>query len=140
MRRENSGQIRIIEAFLAVLIIFSSLTVSTNLNATRTAVKYDDLASVGLQALSKMDSDGSLGRYVDDGNWTALRDTLNLLLPVGVSFNLTVYDNQMRQVNNAIVSNGGFGSSDVASVEYVCVSRNPVFRSYIIRLLLAVVT
>jgi len=93
-----------------------------------------------LQALSQMDSDGSLGRYIDDGNWTALRDTLNLLLPVGVSFNLTVYDSQMRQVNSAIVSNGGFGSSGIASVEYVCVSRNPVFRSYTIRLLLAVVT
>jgi len=138
MKSKNKGQIRIIEAFLAVLIIFSSFAISANLTVTQKATRHDDLASVGLQALVKLDSDGSLGKYVDDGNWTALRDALNIVLPAGVSFNLTVYDDQMHQVNTAAVSNGGFSSQQIVFVEYVCASRGLVFRCYIMHLYLAV--
>jgi hypothetical protein len=138
MKRQNSGQIRMIEAFLAVLIIFSSFAVTANLTATQYTPRRVDLASVGLQALVKLDSDGSLGKYVDDGNWTALRDALNLVLPVGVSFNLTVYNEQMQQVNTAVISNGAFSSQEVAFVEYVCSSRGLAFRCYVIHLNLAV--
>lgn len=136
MKRQNSGQIRIIEAFLAVLIIFSSFAVSANLTVTQ-SVRHSDLASVGLHALMKLDSDGSLSNYVDEGNWTGLGKALSLVLPSGVSFNLTVYTNQMQQVNTATVSNGGFGSDETAFVEYVCASRGLVFRVYVIHLRLA---
>lgn len=138
MKGKNRGQIRIIEAFLAVLIIFSSFAVSANLTITQNATKRDDLASVGLQALMALDSDGSLGEYILNGNWTALRNSLNLALPVGVSFNLTVYDSQMQQVNTVVISNSAFGSQEIAFVEYVCASRHPIFRCYIIHLYLAV--
>jgi hypothetical protein len=135
---QNKGQIRIIEAFLAVLIIFSSFAISANLSVTRNMTKSDDLASVGLQALLKLDSDGSLGKYIDDGNWSALRDALTLVLPAGTSFNLTVYDDKMQQVNTAIISNGAFSSQEIAFVEYVCTSQSSVFRCYKIHLRLAV--
>jgi hypothetical protein len=138
VRRGNRGQIRIIEAFLAVAIIFSSLAVSANLTVPQNTTKRDSLDSVGLQALMKLDSDGALGKYVDDGNWSALRDAVSLVLPAGVSFNMTVYDEQMQQVNTAIISNGGFNSQQVAFVEYACASQSLVSRSYIIRLSLAV--
>ena len=138
MMRQNMGQIRIIEAFLAVFIIFSSFAVSANLTITQNKTKPNDLASVGLQALMKLDSDGSLGMCVDDGNWSALRDALNLALPAGVSFNLTVYSAQMQQINTAVISNGAFSSQDVAFVEYICTSRSSMFRCYIIHLYLTV--
>jgi hypothetical protein len=138
MKRQNKGQIRIIEAFLAALIIFSSFAISANLTVTRTTTKNDDLTSVGLQSLLKLDSDGSLGKYIDDGNWNALRDTLNLILPAGISFNLTVYDEQMLQVNNAVISNGAFSSQDITFIEYVCASRSATFHCYTIYLYLAV--
>jgi len=138
MKRQNIGQIRIIEAFLAVLIIFSSFALSANLTVKQNPTKRDDLASVGLQALVELDSDGSLGKYIDDGNWTALRDALNIVLPAGVCFNLTVYNEEMQQVNTAVISNGAFGSQEIAFVEYVCVGKSPVFRCYIIHLHLAV--
>lgn len=138
MKNENEGQIRIIEAFLAVLIIFSSFAVSANITVNQNTTKRDELASVGLQALAKLDFDGSLGKYVDDGNWTALRDALNLALPAGVSFNLTVYNSQMQQVNTVIISNGAFSSQEIAFVEYFCPSRSRVFHCYIIHLYLAV--
>jgi len=140
MKNQNKGQIRIIEAFLAVLIIFSSFAVSANLTVTQNRTKRDDLSLIGLQALIKLDSEGSLGKYIDDGNWTVLQHVLNLALPASVTFNLTVYNEQMQQVNTAVISNGAFSSQDVAFVEYVCASRSLIFHCYIIHLYLAVAT
>jgi len=138
MRSQNKGQIRIIEAFLAVLIIFSSLAFSASLTVPRNTTKSGDLTSVGLQSLLKLDSDGGLSKYIGDEDWDGLRDALNLVLPAGISFNLTVYDEQMQQVNVATVSNGAFSSQDIAFVEYVCASRSLVFHCYKIHLYLAV--
>jgi hypothetical protein len=138
MNRRNRGQVRIIEAFLALLIIFSSLAASSSLTATRNTAKHDDLSFVGLQVLIQLDSDGALGRLIDERDWPGLRDAVGLALPAGMSFNLTVYSEQIEQVNDVVVSNGGLNSQEVAFVEYVCVSRSPAFHSYLIRLYLAV--
>ncbi|MEM3699470.1 MAG: hypothetical protein QXL57_01175 [Candidatus Bathyarchaeia archaeon] len=140
MKAHNKGQIRIVEAFLSALIIFSAFAISANLTITQNGVKNDELVAVGLQALMMLDADGSLGKYIDEGNWTGLREALSLLLPAGVCFNLTVYDDQMHQLNTDMISNGGFGSQQIAFVEYVCASQGAVFRCYIIHLLLAVAT
>jgi len=139
VKNQKRGQIRIIEAFLAVLIVFSSLAISASLTTERKTTESSDLASIGLQALMKLDSDGSLSDYIETGNWSGLRETLNLLLPEGVSFNLTVYDGDMQQINNEAITNGNLDSQEVASVKYVCVSQNPNFKYYVIYLHLAVV-
>jgi len=139
VKNQKRGQIRIIEAFLAVLIVFSSLAISASLTTERKTTESSDLASIGLQALMKLDSDGSLSDYIETGNWSGLRETLNLLLPEGVSFNLTVYDGDMQQINNEAITNGNLDSQEVASVKYVCVSQNPNFKYYVIYLRLAVV-
>jgi len=102
VKRQNVGQIRILEAFLAVLIIFSAFAVSANLTATRSNMESDDLASVGLQALMQLDSDGGLSKLIDEEDWVGLRETLSLTLPAGTSFNMTVYNEQMQQVNPTI--------------------------------------
>lgn len=138
MRRENAGQIRVLEAFFAVLVVFSAFTVTTSFTVSPNNAKREDLASIGLQALLKLDSDGSLGNYVSGGNWSLLRDVLDEVLPIGVCFNLTVYDDQMQQVNSATVANGGLSNQEIAFVEYVCASRNPVFNCYTIHIWLAV--
>lgn len=131
------GQIRVIEAFLAVLVIFSSLTISARIVTPQRTVA-DALAHMGIQALIKLDSDGSLSKYIESGDWQGLREALNLLLPAGVTFNVTVYDREMRQVNRETISNGGFNSQDVTFAKYVCVSRNPTFNYYVIYIYLAV--
>lgn len=138
MRSQNKGQIRIIEAFLAVLVIFSSFTIFSNLTVTRSVEKSGDLASIGLQALMKLDSNGNLGKFIDSKNWTALRDALDIVLPPSVCFNLTAYDETMNQVNDYAISNGALNSQEVAFVEYVCASQGVVFHCYIIYLHLAV--
>jgi len=137
MKRKDTGQIRIIEAFLAVAIIFSSFTISANLTVTQNITKYDKLTSNGLQALLKLDSDGSLGEQIGNEDWSSLRDTLSLVLPVGTIFNLTVFDEQMKQANTEVISNGGFSSEERAFVEYVCVSRNSTLHYYVIHMCLA---
>ncbi|MEM2386379.1 MAG: hypothetical protein QXO67_05285, partial [Candidatus Bathyarchaeia archaeon] len=116
MKRWNRGQIRVIEAFLATFIIFSALAVSANLTTKSTRTPNNPLASIGTQALLQLDSDGSLAAYITAGNWSGLREALNLLLPAGVSFNLTVYNGQMRQINTETVSNGGFNSQEITLV------------------------
>lgn len=139
MRRQDHGQIRVIEAFLAIFIIFSALTISANLATKSVSPQTDNsLASIGMQALLQLDSDGSLAAYITTGNWSGLREALNLLLPAGVVFNLTVYDSQMRQVNTEIISNGGFNSQEITLVRYVCASQSREFCIYVIYLYLAV--
>ena len=138
MKSQNKGQIRIIEAFLAVFIVFSALTISASLTTSHSNIENSGLASVGMQALLQLDSDGSLSAFIDAGNWAELREALSLLLPTGVSFNLTVYNEEMQQINEEIVSNGGFNSQEVTFVEYLCVSQNSAFHYYIIHLHLAV--
>lgn len=140
MKNGNRGQIRIIEAFLAVLVIFSSFAVSSNLTMTQRTTRSEDLSPVGFQALMKLDSDGSLGKYISNKNWIALRDALNTMLQAGICFNLTVYNEQMQQVNNGTVSNGGCSSQQIAFVEYLCATREADFRCYILHLCLAVAT
>lgn len=140
MRGQNHGQIRIIEAFLAIFIIFSALTISANLATKSVSPQTDNsLASIGMQALLQLDSDGSLAAYITAGNWSGLREALNLLLPAGVVFNLTVYDSQMRQINTETISNGGLNSQEITLVKYVCTSQSPVFYVYVVYLYLAVV-
>ncbi|MCD6445800.1 hypothetical protein J7L49_03335 [Candidatus Bathyarchaeota archaeon] len=136
MKGENEGQIRIIEAFLASLIIFSSLIVSANLTVTQNQPENNYLESNGLQALIKLDSDGTLGRYIDERNWTAIRDSLNLVLPAGTSFNLTIYNEKGQLIG--VVSNGGLNSENLVSIEYFCASQSSIFHCYILHLKLTV--
>lgn len=140
MRNGNAGQIRIIEAVFAVFVIYSAFAVTANLPISQSNSRNDNLASLGLQTLTELDSDGSLGKYIDQGNWTALQEDLSLALPTGVSFNLTIYDERMCEINTAVIGNGSFGNQEMAFTEYVCTSRSPAFRCYLIRLYLAVTT
>jgi hypothetical protein len=138
VNRNNRGQVRIVEAFLAVLIVFSAFTASANVTATRSNPRDGDLASVGFETLLKLDSDNHLASWIGSGNWTAMRETLSLALPAGVAFNITIYDDQTQPVNTAVISNGAFGSQKVSSVEYICGDQSMIFHVYIIHLELAI--
>lgn len=140
MRKGNRGQIRIVEAFLAVLIIFSAFTVSANLTVPQERAPYNNLDSIGLEVLTKLDSDGTLGNYIIDANWTGLREAISLTLPTGTTFNLTVYDEQMQQINTAAISNGAFSTQSISYAEYVCATRAKICRVYTLRMELAVVS
>jgi hypothetical protein len=137
VNRNNRGQVRIVEAFLAVLIVFSAFTVTANVTVTQSNPRDGDLASAGLETLLKLDSDGRLASWIGSKNWTTIRETLSLALPAGVAFNITIYDDQMQPVNTATISNGAFGSQKISSVEYVCGDQSMIFHVYIVQLELA---
>ena len=138
MRKNNSGQIRVVEAFLSVFIIFSALAICSALSPSSSDNNQKTLAAQGMQALIQLDNDGTLGKMIEQSNWTALSDALSLLLPTGVSYNLTIFDENLQQVNSVPISNGNLDGTVVA-VEYVCASQSLQFHSYTLRLQLAVV-
>ncbi|HVP40459.1 MAG TPA: hypothetical protein VMS95_00720 [Candidatus Krumholzibacteriaceae bacterium] len=138
MRRGKRGQVRVMEAFLSALLIFSALAISAALSPPATGGINKTLVAQGMQALVQLDSDGRLGEMIDARNWTALSGVLQLVLPVGAAYNLTVYDENMQQVTSSPVSNGEL-VGNVVSIEYLCAVQGLQFRVYSLRLQLAVV-
>jgi hypothetical protein len=138
MLENRKGQIRVAEAFLSALIIFSALAICSALAPLSGKSNQKTLASQGIQALTMLDQDGTLGSTIEQGNWSSLSDALQLLLPIGVSYNLTIYDQHKQQFNSVPVSNGDL-IGDVVMIEYLCVSQDLVYHSYTLRLQLAMV-
>jgi|GEM_PF-1871621 hypothetical protein len=137
MMKNEKAQVRVLEAFLAVLLVFSAFVVSATLFIVPEESGGEELDSLGMQVLLALDKEGLLGRFIDEGNWTGLRESLKALLPPAVLFNLTVYSESMQKLNTTPISNQAVKSSQVTCIEYVCASRNLNFRYYILRLQLA---
>ncbi len=137
MMSNRKGQIRTIEALLAGLLIFSALALSAVFSSVRNVDDQEALANVGLNALIKLDENGNLGKLIDQGNWTAIAQALDITLPLGVSYNLTIYSESMQPINEFAISNSGLGSLEVVSVQYLCASQSPQCRCYLLRLQLA---
>jgi len=133
----RKGQVRTLEAFLAVILIFSALTLSVVFSSVGNVNNQEVLANLGLNALIEFDEDGNLGKLIDQSNWTAIEKALNILLPLGVSYNLTIYNESMQSINNVAISNSGLGSLKVVSVQYLCASQGLECRCYFLRLQLA---
>lgn len=138
MLRDRRGQIRIIEAFLSMLVLFSALAICSVLLPPSDNSRQETLASCGMQALVQLDNSGELGEMLRNENWTALSATLKLLLPMGVSYNLTVYDENSEQINSVPIARG-YLDGDVVAVEYLCASQHIQYEIYTLRLQLTVV-
>jgi len=134
----SAGQIRIIEAFLAIGVLFSALIVADlTFPSAQNLSKQKALADIGMQALMELDSNGTLGRLIAQQNWTEIKDSLDLALPRGVSFNLTVYDENMNQVNSQVIRNTRVLGREVVSVWYVCASQNQDVEFWVLSLQLS---
>ena len=137
MHRCRQGQIRVLEAFLAVIVVFSALLLSRSLYAS-----YDDsadqeiLRSIGMNALMHLDQDGYLGILISQRDWTEISSRLSILLPIGISYNLTVYDEELNVLNDSPILSGDLNAKSVVSIQYVVVDRESL-NLYIVRLQLA---
>jgi len=137
MHRCMQGQIRVLEAFLAVIVVFGALLLSRPIYAS-----HDDLAdqeilySIGMNALMHLDQDGDLGRLISQRDWAEISSRLSILLPIGVSYNLTVYDEELNILNDSPVFSGNLNARSVVSIQYVVVDRESL-NLYIVRLQLA---
>ncbi len=133
----NKGEMRTVEVFLAILLLFSALAVATLVSPVSTPDNHNDLANVGMQTLVSIDSDGQLGRLIDTKSWTTLAEALGIALPRAISYNLTIYDENNRPINTLPISNGLISDHDIVSVEYPCASPNQQGSHYLLRLQLA---
>lgn len=131
------GQIRILEAFLATAIIFVAMLPSMTAPSPPDLEKQSFLMDVGMQVLTKLDTEGILGQLIKEEDWSKLEETLDILLPKGVLFNLTVYDENMVQINAEPVRNSGSLGVNVVSVQYVLVCHTVNIQFCNVRLLLA---
>ena len=132
----RKGQIRILEAFFAALLIFSALFLIPAPSTTNNRGS-NSLQTIGINALLQLDSDGFLSKLIKNRDWIALRNLLWHTLPDGIWFNLTVLDSEGKQLNDVVISNGGQVSDTVFSVKYVCVASNATYSIYILHLQLA---
>mgnify|MGYP006268919235 CR=1 FL=1 len=133
----DKGQIRIIEAFLAITVIFSVLLVSVTFPSFPDLDRQKYLADLGTQALLKLDSNGTLGSLIMHENWTAIKSSLDILLPLGVSFNCTVYDENMQPLNSQAIQNSNLQGGETVAVQYTCATQNAIVKFFVLRLQLA---
>ncbi|KON29557.1 hypothetical protein AC482_06145 [miscellaneous Crenarchaeota group-15 archaeon DG-45] len=138
MIRSRRGAVHTLEAFLAAVIIFTTLLCSASMPRERDRAAETPLEAVGMEALLRLDGNGTLGRLVEAGGWDPLELSLRAALPVDVSFNLTVLDEDGIPVNDQLISNGGLVGRTVASVEYLLAVESSSCPLYRLRLQLGV--
>ena len=133
----KKGQVRVIEAFFASMLLLSCLTlIPTQATPKSSAVNLGWKAE---NVLLSLDSDGHLAQLVDNHDWAALGKNVESALPLTTWFNLTVYDKNLNSLNTFPISNGGAVSDKIVSFDYVCVSQNRSYAVYVLQLQLAVV-
>ena len=134
---DKKGQVRVIEAFFASVLLLSCLTLvpaQTDLEESS-----GNLSSTAENVLLSLDSNGKLGLLVDSADWVTLKSCVESALPLTVWFNLTVFDKDMNCLNDFPMCNGGAVSEQIVSIQYVCASQNSTYQIYILQLQLAVV-
>jgi len=134
---DEKGQIRILEAFLAVGVIFVALLIPIVWPSSPSLTQQKSLADMGSQALITLDANGTLGSLITQGNWTSIKQSLDVLLPISVTFNLTVYDENLLPLNNQLIQNTNLLGSEAVSVRYVCASQDLNVTFYILQLQMA---
>jgi hypothetical protein len=136
LRRNRRGQVRVIEAFFASVLMLSVLSMIPMLQ--HLASGSDGVgSSTALRVLSNLDGDGHLARLIDQRNWSALQSCVKALVSPAMWFNLTVFDENMTQVNSAPICNGGPISDRIEAADYICASTGRTYAVYDVRLQLS---
>jgi len=134
--KDNRGQIRIIEAFFASILLLSSLTLipATQNNSNDST---ETLASTAHNVLMSLDSNGYLASLVSNQSWINLKSSIQSSLSPMMWFNLTVFDENMTRINDVPICSGSAVSDRIVAVDYVCAGTSSNYAVYIIRLQLA---
>jgi hypothetical protein len=133
----KKGQVRVIEAFFASMLIMSCLALIPAQATPKSSTV--NLSWKAQNILLTLDSDGQLASLVDNHDWAKLGECIESALPLTTWFNLTVYDTNQNILNDFPISNGGSVSDRISSVDLVCVSQNSTFAVYVLQLQLAVI-
>jgi hypothetical protein len=136
--KNRRGQIRVIEALFASLLMLSSLALIPIAQKPQNE-SLDGLSSMANQVVASLESNGQLSTFVDARNWTAIRSYVQSLIPLSIWFNLTVFNEDLTILNELPISSGSPVSDNIASAECVIASMNANYAVYVVRLQLAAV-
>ena len=131
--RDKKGNVRVIEALLASLLLLSSLTLIP-MAQKRQDNQVETLSSTAMQTLLSLNSDGQLSSLVDEANWAALRCLIQSCISPTLWFNLTVFDENMVCLNPTPICSGSLISQNTASVDFAIAGISGNFHVYIMRL------
>jgi hypothetical protein len=134
--KDNKGQIRIIEAFFASILLLSSLTLIPVVQKS-SSDSTEILSSTAHNILMSLDSNGHLASLIGNESWINLKSCIQSSLSPMVWFNLTVFDENMTRVNDIPITSGSPVNDRIVAADYVCASTSSNYAVYIIRLQLA---
>lgn len=133
---DKYGQIRIMEALLASLLMLSTITlVPSQFGVEKT--HFNSFYSEGSQVLVSLDSNGKLSSIIEHRNWTSLKKCIQSVLPLSLWFNISVFDENFNIINDITISNGGSISDEIIAINYICATSSQNYAVYIVRLQLA---
>jgi hypothetical protein len=132
---DKKGVVRVIEAFLASVLLISCLAAIPGQPTFQESTQT--LLSTAQNVLLSLDSNGHLGTLIDSRDWTAIQNSLETALPLTTWFNLTVFNGNMKELNSFPISNGGNVNDNIVSIDYVCASQNSAYSIYILQLQLS---
>ncbi|XES78450.1 MAG: hypothetical protein ACBZ72_06140 [Candidatus Bathyarchaeia archaeon] len=119
---DKRGQIRVIEAFFAAVLLLSSLTLIPTVQRLSSEPNGSATSSSALNLLSSLDCDGNLGLLLDQRNWSAVQSCFEAVVSPTVWFNLSVFDPDMVPLNGVAICIGGAVSDHVEAADYLCAS------------------
>jgi hypothetical protein len=130
---DTKAQIRIIESVFAAVLLLSCVAFIPS-EVSRENSHVTSLYTTALHALTILDGDGSLSQIIENRSWVTLRKSVQSLLPSGLWFNLTVFDENMTCLNDVKVSCGGAVGEQTIAAEYICASTSSSYSIYVVRL------
>ena len=136
MRRflnNKRGQIRVIEAFFAAILMISSLTIVPAIQ-TYSSTSEGTLSSSALIVLTSIDSTGHLAELIDQGDWNTIQNLVESCISPALWFNMTIFDEQMAPLNDVIISSGSAIGNHIEVANYICASTNMTYAVYTVRL------
>jgi len=123
--RGSKGQMRVIEAIMASLIVISAIAFLYIFAAAPSSHTYEtgELEKIGHNVLHDIDEQRLLARYVYNSEWANLTAALIVSVPTDVYFNLTITDVNGKAINHPLIQYGisqvFTASKAVASVTYI---------------------
>ena len=133
--RNKKGQVRIIEAFFATILLMACLSIIPASTSVKDSTQ--NLASTAQNILLSFDSNGHLAALIKSQNWASLKECIESSLPLTVWFNLTVFDQTMHVLNPFPISNAGTVSDKIISIDYICASQSSTYTIYFLQLQLS---
>lgn len=121
----SKGQMRVVEAILASLVVISAIAFLYVFAAAPSSHTYEtgELEKIGHNVLHDIDEQRLLTRYVYNSEWANITAALIVSVPTDVYFNLTIYDVNNNPISHPLIRYGSpqvfTASKAVASVTYI---------------------